>query len=97
MTKDTPREGSALAVLREMLAILDRHPNVRQYVRTAGLLEPALPFLERRARRLVADADAVDAKPSKPGGCIDCGAPTAHTGHMECQYPGRVSDARARS
>jgi hypothetical protein len=27
--------------------------------------------------------------------CVDCGEPGKLTGHMECQYPGRVSDRGA--
>jgi len=57
MPKETPRGDSAIEVLRALVALLDKHPTVRQYARSAGLIEPMLPLLEKRARELVARAD----------------------------------------
>jgi hypothetical protein len=84
---------SALELLRRSLALLDRYPAARQYVRTAGLREPDLPVLEREARALVAADDLTRPKP--PPACPDCGDPAQMRGHRDC-YPSPRYDGTGR-
>jgi hypothetical protein len=83
----------ALELLREALAILDRHAAARQYIRTAGLLEPRLPGLERAVRALVARDDETRPKPAPA--CPDCGDPRQMRGHRDC-YPPPKYDGTGR-
>ena len=62
MTNEEKREDEALAILREMLELLERHPVAVQYARLAGLAEPRVAALEKAARRLVAKAPIVDVR-----------------------------------
>jgi hypothetical protein len=57
MPKAVSTEGSALEVLRELVAIADKYPHLLQYVRLAAGKEPRFPKLVEHARELVAFED----------------------------------------
>lgn len=95
MPKDCSRGDSALAILGELIALLDRYPHLLQYVQTAGLVESRLPEIIREARALLARAER--STPVVTSRCPDCGITGERAGHQACTYPGRVSDPAGRA